>query len=177
MLDKKTDVSLDEKGSIEKMAVPEDWKNKGMETSVKVALGMDVFFLPDKAVGVGDHWEHAVKGKNPTLIASSLKLTYTLREVETIHGRKQAVVDFESSLEKANDNPGKQFNLTKYEESLKGTAKVDVATGRVVECHTTAQTNIELTEKENKMTVKRSNVIDVSSKEGKYQAPATKPAK
>ena len=66
MLDKKTDVSLDEKGSIEKMAVPEDWKNKGMETSVKVALGMDVFFLPDKAVGVGDHWEHAVKGKNPT---------------------------------------------------------------------------------------------------------------
>ena len=56
------------------------------------------------------------------------------------------------SLEKANDNPGKQFNLTKYEESLKGTAKVDVATGRVVECHTTAQTNIELTEKENKMT-------------------------
>src|SRR5664280_869841 len=97
-IDKKIDVTMDEKGALNKI---EGLETPGLENMVKSSLGLDTRHLPDKAVAVGDHWDTTVKQDIPMVGATNLKMTSTLRKIETVGSRQVAVVDVEGRLEKA----------------------------------------------------------------------------
>jgi hypothetical protein len=180
-IDKKIDVTMDEKGAVTKIEGPE---TPGLENMVKSALGLDTRHLPDKAVAVGDHWDTTVKQEMPMIGATNLKTTSTLRKIETVGSRQVAVIDIEGSLEKAKtEKPAGDdaAKTPKLEMKLKGTMKVDVASGRPIESKMDTDMDMIMTmpaqgqEKPTSMSIKSKSNIDMTTKEGKYEASKAAP--
>jgi hypothetical protein len=182
LLDKKIDVTLDDKGALSKI---EGLEMPGLDNMVKSSLGIDTRHLPDKAVAVGDHWDTTVKQDIPMIGAVNLKMTSTLRKVEKSDSRQVAVVDVEGRMEKA-DKTGKPAGddadkSSKIDMKLKGTMKVDVASGRPLESKIDMDMDVSMSvpapgqEKPVSMSLKNKSNVDMTTKEGKYEAPKTTP--
>lgn len=178
-VDKKIDVTLDEKGAVAKV---EGADTPGLDNMVKSALGLDTCHLPDKTVTVGDHWDTTIKQEIPMVGATNLKMTSTLRKVETAGSRQVAVVDVEGSMEKAkSEKPADDdaAKSSKIEMKLKGTLKVDIASGRLLDSKIDTDMDISMTmpaaDKPVTTSIKSKSNIDLTTKEGKYEATKATP--
>ncbi len=173
-LDKTIDVTKDEKGATTKI---ESAGGKGLEGMFKGAMGNDTQ-LPDKAVAVGDHWDTTVKQDIPMVGAADMKMTSTLRKIEKAGERQVAVVDIEGAMETAKgDKTGEDAPKMKIDMKLKGTMKVDVASGRPLESKMDMDMDLTMPmpggDKTATMSVKNKTNVEMTCKEGKYEAPKT----